>query len=73
MQGLVDNVVTVTDAQLMQAMRLALEHTGVLLEPAGAPPLESEKYSAVFSKKPATLMKIASFVRWSAYSVRTKN
>ena len=36
MQGLVDNVVTVTDAQLMQAMRLALEHTGVLLEPAGA-------------------------------------
>ena len=36
MQGLVDEVVTVTDAELMHAMRLALEHTGVLLEPAGA-------------------------------------
>jgi threonine dehydratase len=36
MHGLVDDVVTVSDAQIVQAMRLVHEHAGLVLEPAGA-------------------------------------
>jgi threonine dehydratase len=36
MQGLVDDVLLVTDAHIVKAMRLVYEHAGLLLEPAGA-------------------------------------
>jgi threonine dehydratase len=36
MHGLVDDVVTVSDAQIVQAMRLVHEHAGLVLEPSGA-------------------------------------
>ncbi len=36
MQGIVDEVLLVDDADIVQAMRLAYRHVGVMLEPAGA-------------------------------------
>jgi threonine dehydratase len=36
MQGIVDDVLFVDDAKIESAMRLAYEHAGLLLEPAGA-------------------------------------
>jgi threonine dehydratase len=36
MRGVVDQVVTVTDAEIVRAMRLVHEHLGVVVEPAGA-------------------------------------
>ena len=36
MQGLVDDVLLVTDSHIVTAMRLVYEHSGLLLEPAGA-------------------------------------
>lgn len=36
MQGLVDEVLLVTDTQIVQAMQLTLHHAGLLLEPSGA-------------------------------------
>ncbi len=36
MQGLVDDVLLVTDAQIVKAMRLVYQHGGLQLEPAGA-------------------------------------
>ncbi len=36
MQGLVDDVLLITDAHIIQAMRLVYQHAGLLLEPAGA-------------------------------------
>ena len=36
MRGVVDEVVTVTDAEIVRAMRLAHEHLGLVVEPAGA-------------------------------------
>lgn len=36
LQGLVDDVLLVDDAQIREAMRLAFRHAGLLLEPAGA-------------------------------------
>jgi peptide deformylase len=36
MQGLVDDVLLVDDAHIIQAMRLVYQHAGLLLEPAGA-------------------------------------
>jgi threonine dehydratase len=36
MQGLVDDVLLVSDAHVITAMRLVYEHAGLLLEPAGA-------------------------------------
>ncbi len=36
MQGLVDDVLLIDDAHIIQAMRLVYQHTGLLLEPAGA-------------------------------------
>lgn len=36
MQGLVDDVLLVTDAHIVTAMRLVYQHAGLLLEPAGA-------------------------------------
>ncbi len=36
MHGLVDDVVTVSDAQIVNAMRLVHEHAGLVLEPSGA-------------------------------------
>jgi threonine dehydratase len=36
MRGLVDEVQVVTDAQIIEAMRLLYTHTGLLIEPAGA-------------------------------------
>lgn len=36
MQGLVDDVLLITDAHIIQAMRLVYQHVGLLLEPAGA-------------------------------------
>ena len=36
MQGLVDDVLLVTDAHIVKAMRLVYQHAGLLLEPAGA-------------------------------------
>lgn len=36
MHGVVDEVLLVTDADLLEAMRLAHRHTGLVLEPAGA-------------------------------------
>lgn len=36
MQGLVDDVLLVTDAHIIQAIRLVYQHAGLLLEPAGA-------------------------------------
>jgi threonine dehydratase len=36
MQGLVDDVLLVDDSHMIEAMRLVLQHAGLLLEPAGA-------------------------------------
>jgi peptide deformylase len=36
LDGLVDDIVMVADADIVAAMRLALEHAGLLLEPSGA-------------------------------------
>ncbi len=36
MQGLVDDVLLVSDDSIRHAMRLAYRHAGLLLEPAGA-------------------------------------
>jgi threonine dehydratase len=36
MQGLVDDVLLVTDAHIVEAMRLVYQHAGLLLEPSGA-------------------------------------
>lgn len=36
MQGLVDDMLLITDAHIVEAMRLAYQHAGLLLEPAGA-------------------------------------
>jgi len=36
MRGVVDEVVTVTDAEIIRAMRLVHEHLGLVVEPAGA-------------------------------------
>src|SRR5258705_38676 len=36
MRGVVDEVVSVTDADIVRAMRLVHEHLGIVVEPAGA-------------------------------------
>jgi peptide deformylase len=36
MQGIVDDVLLITDAHIVKAMRLVYQHAGILLEPAGA-------------------------------------
>jgi threonine dehydratase len=36
MQGLVDDVLLVKDAHIVEAMKLVFQHTGFMLEPAGA-------------------------------------
>ena len=36
MQGMVDDVLLITDAHIIEAMRLVYRHAGLLLEPAGA-------------------------------------
>jgi peptide deformylase len=36
MQGIVDDVLLITDAHIIEAMRLVYQHAGLLLEPAGA-------------------------------------
>lgn len=52
MQGLVDEVLLVTDAQIIEAMQLALHHAGILLEPSGAAGLAAiASHPAAFARQ----------------------
>jgi threonine dehydratase len=58
MQGLVDDVLLITDAHIIEAMRLVYQHAGLLLEPAGAVGVAAiVAHRAVFAdKKVATVL-----------------
>ncbi len=58
MQGMVDDVLLITDAHIIEAMRLVYSHAGLLLEPAGAVGVAAiVAYRAKFSnQKVATVL-----------------
>jgi peptide deformylase len=58
MQGLVDDVLLITDAHIIEAMRLVYQHAGLLLEPAGAVGVAAiVAYRAMFAnQKVATVL-----------------